>query len=67
MKEVTIKLYSFEELSQSAKRYAIDKYMEHVPLENPWAEENKESINAICTATNSEWNYYHTMLEVTSN
>ena len=67
MKEITIKLYSFKELSQSAKRYAIEECREYIPLSNPWAEENMNSVKAICKAINSDWDYYHTMIEVTSN
>lgn len=57
MRYITIKAFNFDELSDGAKKNAIENYRnENFVDQNPWADENSESIKAIC-ATVDVYNY----------
>lgn len=56
MRYLTIKTFKFSELSDNAKANAIENYrQENFTDQNPWADENAESIRAIAEAMECEY------------
>lgn len=68
MRYLTIKVFKFDELSDEAKKNAIENYRsEYFVDQNPWAEENAESIRKIAKAINSSYeidSYNHCFFEM---
>lgn len=56
MRYLTIKIFNFDELNEEVKSKAIKNYRnEYTCDQNPWADENSESIRKIAEAINSSY------------